>query len=101
MISTTPIRDLYKPVLLSEIVNVRDRRSWWKHIQTRSKNELVQVHRQLSDATFEQELIHALALLQTASEPIYVSSIGSSCSTDQLPIYEFCESLFDTDVQMC
>jgi hypothetical protein len=91
----TPIQDIHKPLVLSEIVNVQDRREWWKHIKTRSKNELVQVHRQASHGVFEQELVHALELLQTASEPLYVTSIGSSCSTDQLPIYDFCQSLFD------
>jgi hypothetical protein len=34
-----------------------------------------------------------------AHEPILVSSIGSSCSTDQLPIYDCCQSFFrDSDI---
>jgi hypothetical protein len=100
MIVTTPLGHVPQPLIIAQAIDIQERRQWWKHIQTRSKNEIVQVRR--GTKVYDQELIDALELLQLAVEPVHVTSLGSSCSMDQLPNYDFCESLFeDPDVLSC
>ena len=116
-----PLKQL---VILKQVLDVSTRRSWWKHIQTRSKDELIEVENQRhqrnqrkrrypyyadgelygyddddddydDDSVYEQQLLPTLKQLQESSDPLYVTSIGSSCSLDQLPIHDFIEeSLF-------
>lgn len=96
------LSDVQRPIVISDAVPLLERRQWWKHIQTRSKNELVQVDRQNTPDVLEQQLIHALELVENvmdSNEPILVSSIGSSCSIDQLAVYDLCQSFFcDPDI---
>ena len=83
------------PTIVQQALHVDQRRAWWKHIQTRSKRELVAVERNNDHNILEMELLHALELIvHQSSEPISIASIASSCSTDQLPIDDTVDSLF-------
>mmetsp|Transcript_7879 Transcript_7879/g.11330 ORF Transcript_7879/g.11330 Transcript_7879/m.11330 type:complete len:331 (+) Transcript_7879:59-1051(+) len=90
---------LRQPTVVEEALLPREYREWWKHIQTRSKREVVRVERQATGGIYEQTLLHALevALFQSSSrDPIFITSTSSSCSTDQLPVYDFHESFFNS-----
>jgi len=102
--SEGPLHSIEAPVLIKDIVPLSSRQQWWRHIQTRSKNELIQVIQR--GTILEQELCHALELIQASTDsqhddPIYASSMGSSCSIDQLPVYDFCQALFDDTDVLC
>ncbi|CAJ1933876.1 unnamed protein product [Cylindrotheca closterium] len=107
--------NVQRPILICDAIAQSQRRQWWKHIQTRSKSEMVMVDVQTTsvedngggeeeEEEGEQPLQDALEKVQSSieqenGEAIYVASIGSSCSTDQLPIYEYCQSFFsDPDI---
>lgn len=89
---------LDQPVVLGNALEWRDCQSWWNHIATRSGQEDVKVDRR--EGTRHMALHTATQLVRkesSHSDPIRVSSPGSSCSTDQLPFYDLLESLFDLE----
>lgn len=106
--------NVQRPILIQNAIPESERRQWWKHIQTRSKNEVVLVDTQTVSVNENEDeddneagksrLVSALervqaSIRQKSRDPIYVESIGSSCSMDQLPIYEYCQSFFgDSDI---
>lgn len=96
--------DISEPLVILDAIPLEERKKWWTHITTRSKNELVRVNRQhLNTADFEMELIHALELIEQQSDdgPVLLTSIGSSCSMDQLPIYDWSQSFFQEPDILC
>jgi hypothetical protein len=88
---------LDRPLLIEQALPVEECRQWWKHIQVRSKDELVRLERQATGSHHEQTLLHALETVSSSqpTESIYITSSGSSCSTDQLPAYDFHQSFFE------
>lgn len=87
---------LDRPLLIEQALPHKECRQWWTHIQIRSKDELVRLERQATGSKHEQTLLHALETISTQpTESIYITSSGSSCSTDQLPAYEFHQSFFE------
>jgi hypothetical protein len=60
------LSDVRRPTVILHAIPLSERRQWWKHIQTRSKNELVQVDRQNIPGILEQELVHALELIESS-----------------------------------
>ena len=83
-------KSLDRPLLIEQTLPIEECRQWWKHIQVRSKDELVRLERQTTGSKHEQTLLHALETISSQpTESIYITSSGSSCSTDQLPLYEF------------
>jgi len=88
------------PVVVQDVVSEEDRQLWMRHILTRSKRELVRFQRNhqpersvaLQDAA-EQILISSSGQSSHA-DPMYATSYGSSCSTDQLPLTDTVEDLF-------
>jgi hypothetical protein len=90
---------LDRPLLIEQALPIEECRQWWKHIQVRSKDELVRLERQATGSKHEPTLLHALETVSSQpTESIYITSSGSSCSTDQLPAYDFHQSFFeDTD----
>ena len=87
-----------EPVVVEDTLPIEDCEIWLSHILTRSKNEPVQVQRKnkwnnlkLTDAT-------DLVLKESShADPIFVRSAKSSCSMDQLPLYDVIEDLFDNE----
>ena len=89
-------KSLDRPLLIEQALPIEECHQWWKHIQVRSKDELVQLERQVTGSKHEQTLLHALETVSAQpAEPIYITSSGSSCSTDQLPAYDFHQSFFE------
>ena len=94
---------LDKPLVIENALEWRDCQYWWKHILTRSGSEAVTVEEcdgitGRSPRTSRTIPLHKavqLAMSKSShSTPIYISSQGRSCSTDQLPFYDLLESLF-------
>ena len=89
-------KSLDRPLLIEQALPIEECRQWWKHIQVRSKDELVRLERQATGSKHEQTLLHALETISSQpTESIYITSSGSSCSTDQLPSYEFHQNFFE------
>ncbi|CAB9503319.1 expressed unknown protein [Seminavis robusta] len=88
------------PVVLEEFLDVSECEEWWQHISTRSRNEPVQVHGDSSSSQQLMPLRRAVThILQSSSHatPLSATSLGSSCSTDQLPLYDRLDALFTED----
>ena len=90
----SPILD--EPVVIENALDWRGCQYWWKHILTRSGNEDIAVKRRDGVSSISlQKAAHLVRHESSHYDPIYVSSQGSSCSTDQLPFYDLLDSLFE------
>jgi len=91
-------QEIVRPLVLTNILPQEQRRKWWKHIQTRSGQEEVAVQIGSPPHSFRSELGTLLKQLASTSESdidsIFVSSMGSACSMDQIPVYDTIDSLF-------
>lgn len=94
-----------EPVVVQDVLSMPKCDQWWDHISTRSHKEMVQVTQQRKASKTKLLLAQATKLVASASShgnPLFLTSIGSSCSTDQLPLYDTLEELFvnpDTDFE--
>jgi hypothetical protein len=87
---------LNEPVVIESALDWRQCQYWWKHILTRSLYEDVTVDRGGEQASVSLKKATQLVMEESSHQnPIYVSSPGSSCSTDQLPLYDLLASFFD------
>lgn len=87
---------LNEPVVIENALDYRGCSKWWTHIQTRSAQEDMIVERAGGNSTVKLRDILSLAVKESSHQnPIYASSEGSSCSTDQLPFYDLLEDIFD------
>lgn len=88
---------LDKPLVIENALEWRDCQYWWKHILTRSGSEAVIVERRdaITTSIPLQKAAHLAISESSHSNPIYISSQGRSCSTDQLPFHDLLESLSD------
>ena len=88
---------LEQPLVLEGALEWSDCQSWWSHIATRSGQEDVNVDRPDGSSFMTLQTAAQLVRKESShSDPIRVTSPGSSCSTDQLPLYDLFESLLDS-----
>jgi hypothetical protein len=90
---SSPVLD--EPVVVENVLPLEDCTAWTRHILTRSGHEDPLVERRGNTKCMKLEDAVALVMQESSHyDPIYVSSKGSSCSTDQLPLYDVLDSLF-------
>ena len=88
-----------EPVVIEDVLAADTCEQWISHILKRSNKEAVQVERQQQRQhhTLLMPLGQAIEWVTRASthtDPLCAVSLGSSCSTDQLPLYDTLEELF-------
>ena len=89
---------LEQPLVVEGALEWSDCQSWWSHIATRSGQEDVNVDRRDGSCLMALQTAAQLVRKESShSDPIRVSSPGSTCSTDQLPLHDLLESLFDVE----
>ena len=88
-----------EPVVVEDIIDLKPCDEWLSHILTRSGHEMVNVQREfgvVQQKTLDKAIEMAMANSRH-SDGIYITSKtdnGSSCSTDQLALYDVQEDLF-------
>ena len=86
-----------EPVIVEDVVDERQCGEWLHYIKKRSRREIMAVRRGSDRQRLEMTLGDALELLIQSSreDPISAASLGSSCSTDQLPLYDVLDGIHD------
>jgi hypothetical protein len=95
---------LDEPVVIEQALDWKDCQAWWNHIRLRSGDENVMMEHGSGkvDHTPLKNAIQSARTQSSHSHPVYVtSSPGISSSIDQLPFYEFVQSIFGDALEDC